>query len=265
MEKVRFSIIIPCYNAENEVSRTIDSIQNQTFKNYEIIAINDYSTDNTKQVLLNYSNVKVIDNKENLKAGGSRNKGIEVANGEYIVFIDADDYLAENTTLQKLNDVIGEETPDIVYLGFRSIGALEGEWIPEEETSTLEKRARQWKYENVWDVCWNTKFIKENNLRFTEKRYFEDFCFYYRGIIRAKKYKVANFVTHIYTKFKDDSITSCVNEQKLQDLYFNVIELLEEIKSFDSDNKNDIIYAIYRVVEYSTRLLKEFEEVQKNK
>ena len=79
--------------------------------------------------------------------------------------------------------------------------------------------------------------------------------------MRAKSYKVASFVTHIYTMYKSDSITSNVSEVKLQDLYINVIEFLEELKpTSDNEKKADIIYAIYRVVEYSTRLLKQFED-----
>lgn len=260
MESKKFSIIIPAYNSEKEIERAINSIKEQSFKNYEIIVVDDCSTDDTYKVLLKYKDIKIIRNKENLKAGGSRNKGIENAIGEYIVFLDADDYFAENTTLEKINNVIGEDKPDIVYLGFKIIGKLEEEWIPTEKNSTLQERARNWKYENVWDVCWNTRFLKENNMKFIEKRYFEDFVFYYKGIMRAKTYKIANFITHIYTMFKSDSITSEINENKLQDLYINVNEFLEELKTLEEDKKADIVYAIYRVVEYSTRLLKQYEK-----
>lgn len=261
MDKVRFSIIIPTYNSIKELERALQSIREQTFKNYEIIVIDDCSTDNTYDVLKNCNDITLIRNATNLKAGGSRNKGLEIAKGEYIIFLDADDYLAENDTLQKINDVIGNERTDIVYLGFETVGRMNEKWIPTKENSTLTQRVHNWTYENVWDVCWNSQFLKENNMSFIEKRYFEDFAFYYKGIMRAKSYKVASFVTHIYTMYKSDSITSNVSEVKLQDLYINVIEFLEELKPIsDNEKKADIIYAIYRVVEYSTRLLKQFED-----
>ena len=261
MDNVRFSVIIPTYNSIKEIERALQSIREQTFKNYEIIVIDDCSTDNTYDVLKNCNDITLIRNATNLKAGGSRNKGLEIAKGEYIIFLDADDYLAENDTLQKINDVIGNEKTDIVYLGFETVGRMNEKWIPTKENSALTQRVHNWKYENVWDVCWNNQFLKENNMSFIEKRYFEDFAFYYKGIMRAKSYKVASFVTHIYTMYKSDSITSNVSEVKLQDLYINVIEFLEELKPIsDNEKKADIIYAIYRVVEYSTRLLKQFED-----
>lgn len=256
---MRFSIIIPAHNAEKEIERALKSINNQTYKDYEIIVIDDCSSDNTYNILKRYKNITVIKNKENLKAGGSRNKGIEQATGEYIIFLDADDYFAETTTLEKINEVIGNETPDIVYLGFKIVGKLEEEWIPTEENSTVSKRAREWKYENVWDVCWNRNFINSNKLRFAENKFFEDFVFYYTGIIKAKNYKIASFITHIYTMFKDDSMTAEVTTEKLQDLYYNVNEFLNLLNDVEPDIKPDIIHAIYRVVEYSTRLLLQYE------
>lgn len=259
MEKKRFSIIIPTYNSADVVTRAIESVKKQSFTDYEIIVIDDCSKDNTKEVLSKYTNINYVRNEENLKAGGSRNKGLELAKGEYIIFLDADDYLADENTLQKINEVIGEDKPDIIYLGFKIVGRIEEEWIPTPKNSTLSSRARDWTYENVWDVCWNLDFIKRNDIKFIEKRYFEDFVFYYKGIIKAKSYKIASFITHIYTMYKSDSITSSVNEQKLQDLYINVNSFLEELKTVECVNKPDIVYAIYRVVEYSTRLLKQYE------
>ena len=261
MNDLRFSIIIPSYNSAQEVIRALQSIREQTFKNYEIIVIDDCSTDNTYEILSKEKGIKLIKNSTNLKAGGARNKGLEIAKGEYIIFLDADDYLAEKETLQQINDVIGTERTDLIYLGFEIVGRIQEKCIPTDENSTFSQRVRNWKYENVWDVCWNRKFLKDNKISFVEKRYFEDFLFYYKGIIRAKTYKVANFITHIYTVNKNDSITSNVSEQKMQDLYMNVIEFLEEIKNMEqSKEKADIVFAVYRVVEYSTRLLKQFEE-----
>lgn len=259
MEKKRFSIIIPAYNAENEIERALESVKKQTYRNYEIIVVDDCSTDGTSEILKKRNDIILISNKVNSRAGASRNKGLDKATGEYIVFLDSDDYLASDDILEKIDKIIGKDIPDVVYLGFQIVGRLEETWIPTEENSTLSERARNWKYENVWDVCWNRNFIKQQNLRFVENKYFEDFVFYYKGIMNAKSYKVASFITHIYTMFKDTSMTALINEVKLQDLYYNVNDFLEALKDVDEDKKADIVYAIYRVVEYSTRLLKDYE------
>ena len=93
---MKFSIIIPAYNAEKEIERTLQSIQNQTFTDYETIVVNDASTDDTAKIVSKYKDVILINNPKNIKAGGSRNRGIENAKGDYIVFLDSDDWIAEN-------------------------------------------------------------------------------------------------------------------------------------------------------------------------
>ena len=101
MDRVRFSIVIPTYNSVNEVQRAIQSVREQTLKNYEIIVVDDCSTDNTYEVLSKQQDIILIRNSTNLRAGGARNKGIERAKGEYIIFLDADDYLAEKENTSK--------------------------------------------------------------------------------------------------------------------------------------------------------------------
>lgn len=94
--KPKVSIIVPVYNVEKYLRRCMDSLINQTFKDIEIIAINDGSTDKSIQILQEYkekdSRVKIID-KENTGVSDSRNKGIKTSNGEYILFVDSDDWI----------------------------------------------------------------------------------------------------------------------------------------------------------------------------
>lgn len=94
-----FSIIIPAYNAEKTLNRCINSILAQTFSDYEIIIVNDGSTDNTKSIIDNYSgsNTKIIAiHKSNGGVSSARNEGIRHAQGEYIVFVDSDDEVTES-------------------------------------------------------------------------------------------------------------------------------------------------------------------------
>ena len=102
---MRFSIIIPVYNVEAFLSKCLDSALCQTYKNYEIIAVNDGSTDSSRKILSQYecknSKIKVID-QENKGLGGARNTGIQYANGEFIFFLDSDDYIT-STTLEEID------------------------------------------------------------------------------------------------------------------------------------------------------------------
>ena len=96
---IYFSIIIPCYNAEKYLKRCLNSILNQNYKYFEIIIINDGSTDNSLEIIKEYSekfqNIKYI-NQRNQGVAIARNVGINLVQGEKFVFIDADDYISSN-------------------------------------------------------------------------------------------------------------------------------------------------------------------------
>ena len=100
MHKEKISIIIPCYNVEKYLDSCVQSIINQTYKNLEIILVDDCSTDNTwkiiKQYEKKYDNIKALKNEKNSGAGYSRNRAVEIASNQYISFIDSDDYIELN-------------------------------------------------------------------------------------------------------------------------------------------------------------------------
>lgn len=96
MEKItpKVSIIVPVYNVENYLRKCLDSLINQTLKNIEIICINDGSTDNSLSILEEYASKDeriIVINQENAGVSSARNRGLEIATGEYIAFVDADD------------------------------------------------------------------------------------------------------------------------------------------------------------------------------
>lgn len=100
MEENKVSIIIPVYNAEKFIGKTIESVLNQTYKNWEMLIFNDKSKDNSLKIIKKYSEkderIKVVDSKENVGVVAARNKLIEIATGEFIAFLDADDYWKQN-------------------------------------------------------------------------------------------------------------------------------------------------------------------------
>lgn len=116
----KISVIVPVYNAEKYLSRCIDSILNQTYKNFELILINDGSKDNSIEILRKYENIddriKVIDNSNN-GVSKTRNIGVRLAEGEYIQFIDSDDFIDKNMFEYAIN-VMEQENADLVMTGF---------------------------------------------------------------------------------------------------------------------------------------------------
>jgi len=92
-----FSIIIPFFNSEKTLEKAIESVLKQSCTNYEIILVNDASTDTSMDIVGNYrakENVKIISNKKNRLVGYSRNKAIDLADGDYLLFLDSDDFLS---------------------------------------------------------------------------------------------------------------------------------------------------------------------------
>ena len=120
MKKV--SVIVASYNSKDTVARCLTSLVNQTLQDIEIIAVNDASTDDSLTILKEFETqypdkVKVIDSPENEKAGGARNRGFDVATGEYIGIVDADDYVA-SSMYERLYNRAKETDADIVDSGF---------------------------------------------------------------------------------------------------------------------------------------------------
>jgi glycosyltransferase EpsH len=117
---IKISVIIPIYNSANYLSDCLNSILNQTFKDIEIICINDGSTDNSENILREFIKKDkriIIINQENKGAGSARNKGIEISKGEYISFIDADD-MFHFKTLEIAYENIIKNYSDIVQFGY---------------------------------------------------------------------------------------------------------------------------------------------------
>ena len=109
MKEIKVSIIVPCYNAQNYLDKCLNSILKQTYKNIELICINDGSTDNTLNILKKYkkndTRVKIID-KKNEGVSAARNDGIKNSIGSYILFVDSDDYIELNMVEYLLNKAI---------------------------------------------------------------------------------------------------------------------------------------------------------------
>lgn len=123
MSNPTVSVIIPVYNAQEGIKQCLNSLLNQSFTDFEIILLNDGSTDNSLEVIKKYAAVndfiRVID-KENEGVAKTRNKGIQLANGKYIVFIDNDDFI-DSDYLERFYNAIDQEQLDIVLGGYKRV------------------------------------------------------------------------------------------------------------------------------------------------
>ena len=248
--KPKISVIIPVYNSEKYLNECIDSILTQTFQNFEIIAINDGSIDSSGQILDDYAkkydNIKVI-HKENEGQGYARKVGLDLAQGDYILFIDNDDYY-EKDALEKLYRNITVNRSDIAIMeiatfSFDSNIKSSPFWyknitsfFPENtdfENFTFDcKSAKPLVFEHCF-ACWNKIYSKQflnkyTDLYFPKNRQFEDTPFHVQIILRAKKISICTDRLYNYRMMHVGMTTLLLFKSNK---CFDIFLLFEEIKS----------------------------------
>lgn len=236
------TIIIPVYNVKLFLNKCIDSVINQTYKNLEIICINDGSIDNSLEILKSYTDkrIQIIDI-ENHGVSYARNLGIEKATGEYLLFVDSDDYI-EKTMVEELISLMSDEV-DLTYCGLRYVrlsGFVKKTWIPSisETDNPIIDRFKITQYLTVTKKAFKRRIIEENNIRFdTTLHYAEDSLFLIQYLKHCKKAKglkkiLYNIVTNglslsrnpIYKERKK------LEKQKSFELINAILSEYEEIK-----------------------------------
>ena len=184
MSKV--SIIVPVYNVEKYLRKCIDSLINQTLNDIEIICINDGSTDKSLKILKEYKNKDsriILLNQENLGQSVARNRGIEIAKGEYLGFVDPDDWI-DLDYYEKLYNAASTNDTDIAVGGIIRVTGIKKKKFLNFEKETLTDNTKL-KFElcdvpeksYIWNKIYKTQKLKEINLKFKEGRIFEDCIF----------------------------------------------------------------------------------------
>ncbi|WP_289681608.1 glycosyltransferase family 2 protein [Romboutsia ilealis] len=245
----RFSIIIPVYNIQNYLENCLDKILNQSFNDYEIILINDGSTDDSGLICEKYklkdNRIKYI-NKSNEGPSSARNDGIKIATGEYVVFVDGDDWLFENS-LEKINELINEnKNPDIIVNRTTSYYTEQDEYIDCSYYFELEKMSKLENQEvfnvcqnmhNFWMAPWvfivNTEHLKKNNLYFSEGLLHEDEEWVPRLILNSKNIAYNNFCYYCNRANRPGSITQSLNIKK----EFDKLEIIDILINESKDPK----------------------------
>lgn len=132
--KPKITIIIPVYNVERYLRKCLDSVVNQTLKEIEVICVNDCSPDNSRAILEEYAEcdgrIKVINHTENSGLGGARNTGVDSADGEYIWFVDSDDFIELHACELLYNTIKREEADVLLFQAFSFTGEEEGKRLP---------------------------------------------------------------------------------------------------------------------------------------
>ena len=175
---MKYSVIIPVYNAARTLRRCLDSLVDQSFDDYELLLINDGSTDGSDAICREYANAYSCIRyfpKENGGVSSARNLGLEQAKGEYILFVDSDDYVAE-TYLETINRAVSETHPDLLIFGAESTGMGEKKWITgayrEAEELNIARRIaeamQRYLFSSMVSKCFKSEILRQHSLRFQD-------------------------------------------------------------------------------------------------
>ena len=208
MNKPKISVIIPVYNVEQYLPRCLDSVINQTFKDIEIICINDCSTDKSLAILKNYAikdnRIKIIDLLRNQGASAARNKGIDNANGEYISFIDPDDYIDLNY-FEELCSKAQTTDADIVKAK-RVIILKDGSKTFSKLNQQIQTDSK-FNFSNEWTTAiYKSSLIFDNNIRLVPQFIVaEDVAFLNEIVLKANRIEIIENVRYYYCR-RDNSL-----------------------------------------------------------
>lgn len=225
-EKPLISIIIPVYNVEKYLRQCLDSIVNQTCHNFEVICINDGSTDGCFEILQEYEqeyNFFKLYSQENKGLGATWNIGIGYASGNYIYFVDSDDYI-ESNLIEEVSKIIKKnEKLDIVRFRGSSFSSVTGEWIehpyinmkyfPEDLFNKVVSLdmiidRKTTLPVNSWLGLCRREFVINNNIKFDNLKCSNDVAFFYCTLAKAQKIYISDKTFINYRRNRENNLTS---------------------------------------------------------
>lgn len=251
MTKHGFSIIIPCYNVEKYVEKCIDSIISQDYEDYEIIAINDGSTDKTLEILnkkfRNDSRITIV-NQQNKGLSEARNIGISKAKKEYIVFVDSDDYFGSEKTLSLINEGIIRSNCDILVYGNHKVDNDMGTCVCDVDSAEgffdIKKIIKDNSYKAcAWDKVVKRSLIEETKLKFIPRLLSEDIDWCAKILRNSKKIYYMPVELYMYRQ-RCGSITKSIKSKNIEDIIWQI----------EKNISDDMIINSYLAYEYSVLL-----------
>lgn len=235
----KVSVIVPVYNVEKYLRQCLDSLVNQTLTDIEIICINDGSTDGSLAILEDYASkdkrIRLI-SQENQGQGVARNKGIELSSGEYIGFVDPDDWVEYGMfeNLYKAAKVHNADLAEAMYSEYYEYSGMTK--IRKSPVNLPQDKTFDWKINKdylfkssilaVWNKIYKKTFVNQHKIRFAEAKLAEDHIFTLKSKVLAEK---INFINKPYYNYRvrRDSAVNSISPETLR-----VIDILKDVNAF---------------------------------
>lgn len=241
MKKV--TVILPVYNAKDYIERCLDSILSQTYNDFEIMVINDGSTDSSYEIIKKYKEKYqdkiIVVNQENKGVAKTRNESIKIADSKYIMFVDNDDYL-DNDYIETYVGAAEKDDLDIVVGGFRR---------PNEKgkiVKTLRLKNEEWSKFMImtpWAKIYKRQYLIDNNIKFLETNIGEDNYFNLKAFLMTKKIRTLEYIG--YNWFFNTKSVSNTRQKNIKDI--QIYELLNS--SYDMVKENGLLEKNYQIIE----------------
>jgi glycosyltransferase involved in cell wall biosynthesis len=255
-QNIKISFIIPVYNAEKYLAQCVDSILNQSYSNLEVILVDDGSTDSSGSICDNYANqystVKTI-HKKNGGVASTRNTGIKEASGDYIFFIDNDDWI-DGKIMSGLVDIIKKTNVDVIINKYYIVGNNEisrgNEFIKEEfiNNKSLRDVLTYFKESRInlmapWEYVIKRSIIVDNNLFFnTDQNGVDDSCFTPILFCHCKSFYLNNEPIYYWRQRSDSQGSTHKKHEYILKMISVVTSLNNYLKSINEDYRKDYIY-----------------------
>lgn len=239
-----FSVVVPVYNVEKYLHECVDSILSQSFKDFELILVDDGSKDSSGDMCDEYAGsdarVKVI-HKENGGQSTARNRGIEVASGEFAIFLDSDDIICDKDFLQDVyNAAANNDVVVFRYCKYYADGRVDNCGIDLSNIDCSDKVnfvAQLVKRDAFFCSCWSKatrmSILKNNNIVFDESLSCEDMDWYFNVVSKAERFTVID-KPYVYYRQRENSVTSSFKKKSITDYiytidkWWNVFDMIED-------------------------------------
>lgn len=222
------SMIVPVYNSEKTLSRCIDSILNQTYRDFELILLNDGSTDTSGEICDAYakkdSRVRVV-HKENTGVSDTRNRGIDLARGEYLQFLDSDDWITPDATALFVRTATEQQCDMVISQFYRVIGehvsqkgAIDEDGLMDRSTyaNHMMQKPADFYYGVLWNKFYKRSIITEHRLRMDQSiSWCEDFMFNLEYVRHTQTIYAMKVPVYYYVKTKGSLVSQGMSMKKM--------------------------------------------------